>query len=68
MRLAVIAMQLDTTITLGSVIQIATTLGGLFVAYAKLRERLVAMETRLDPLWSDFVRRRTAHARGEDEE
>lgn len=51
-------MTLDLTMTLGNVIQTALVLGGLLAVYIKIRERLVAVETKLDPLWKEFERRR----------
>jgi hypothetical protein len=50
-------VRLDMTITLGNVIQIAMSLAAIFLAYGKLRERLVRIETQLQPLWSEFERR-----------
>ena len=51
-------MRLDMTITLGNVIQIALILGALFLGYAAIRDRLTAIETKLEPLWKEFERRR----------
>jgi hypothetical protein len=42
------------------------TLGGLIVMYISLRERLVRLETRLDPLWKEFTERRQTSRRAED--
>lgn len=53
-----IALTLDMTITLGNVIQTAMILGGLLAIYIKLRERLAIIETRVGPLWEEFIRRR----------
>jgi len=54
------------TITLGDVLQIAATVAAVFLAYAALRERLVKLETRLDPLWSEYTERRSERRREED--
>lgn len=51
-------MRLDMTVTLGNVIQTLVILAGLFLAYGAIRERLVRIETQLDPLWKEFERRR----------
>jgi len=48
----------DMTITIGNVIQIAVTIGGLFMAYSALRERLTRIETQIEPMWREFERRR----------
>jgi hypothetical protein len=53
-----IAVTLDLTITIGNVLTIGATIGAVFIAYAKLRERLVAIETKLEPMWREFERRR----------
>ena len=51
-------MHLDMTITLGNVVQIAFSVVAIILAYGKLRERLVRIETQLSPLWTEFERRR----------
>lgn len=52
-------MQLQMTITLGNVIQIIVTLGGVFLAYVAIRERLVRIETsmltQLQPMWEQWI-------------
>ncbi|NUR55170.1 MAG: hypothetical protein HOQ29_12035 [Acidobacteria bacterium] len=55
------------TITLGNLIQIATFIIAIVMAYQKLRERLAVIETKLDPLWGKFIgRRRTSGTMGQD--
>jgi len=61
-------MHLDMTVTLGNVIQTAVIVSGLFLAYTRLRERLVRIETRLGPLWREYTGRRGYIRRGEDRE
>lgn len=51
-------MRFDLTITLGNIVQLATILGALFVGYGKIRDRLVRIETQVEPLWGQFVERR----------
>ncbi len=51
-------MTLDMTITLGNVLQIAATIVALFAAYVRIRERLITIETRLGPMWDDWLKRR----------
>lgn len=46
------------TITLGQLLQIAVTIGGLIMLYVGIERRLASMETKLDPLWRAFERRR----------
>ena len=53
--------ELDLTITLGNVIQIVVTIAGLFLAYGALRERLVRIETQLEPLWAWWNERKRAN-------
>lgn len=47
-------MRLDLAITIGDVLQIAAILGGIFMAYGKLKERLISIEERLGPLWDEY--------------
>lgn len=49
-------MRLDMTITLGNVVQIGATVCTIVLAYAALRERLVRIETQLEPLWKQFMK------------
>jgi hypothetical protein len=66
MSALVLALTWDPTISAGTVINGAMTLGGILVAYIGLRERLLQLETRLDPLWKEFVERRQTSRRAED--
>jgi hypothetical protein len=61
-------MRLDLTVTLGNLLTIAVMVGGVFVAYTKLKERLISIETQLRPLWAEFTERRTSARRAEDRE
>lgn len=36
------------------------------VAYAKLREQLATIDTKLAPLWAEYTDRRKIHRRSED--
>lgn len=58
-------MQLQMTITLGNVIQIASTVAAVIVAYYALRERLIRIETQLGPLWDQYTERRSNQERRE---
>jgi hypothetical protein len=62
------ALSWDPTITAGNLLTAVMMLGGVFVAYVGLRERLIAIETRLGPVWTDFIERRSAARRLEDRE
>jgi hypothetical protein len=66
MSALILALSWDPTISAGTVLQGAMTLGGLIVMYISLRERLVRLETRLDPLWKEFTERRQTSRRAED--
>lgn len=59
---------MDLTITLGNILQITATIVAVFMAYVGLRERLVGIETRLNPLWDEYTDRRKAERRREDRE
>lgn len=56
-------MQLQMTITLGNVMQIASTIAAVIVAYYALRERLIRIETQLGPLWDQYTERRHSERR-----
>lgn len=62
----VLALTWDPTITAGNVLTAAMILGGVFVAYVRLREELIEIKTRLQPLWDEFTERRKAARRAED--
>lgn len=52
-------MRLDMTVTFGNVIQIAVTIAAVFLAYGAIRERLVRIETQIEPIvgwWNDWKR------------
>lgn len=53
-------MRLDMTITLGNIISGMMCIGAVLGAYLKLTDRLARMETKLDPLWREFERRRVS--------
>jgi len=59
-------MRMDMTITLGNLVQIGVVVVGIFMAYTKLKERLIAIETQLGPVWADFIERRREQRRSED--
>jgi hypothetical protein len=52
----------DPTITLGNLLQIAAWIVTIVIAYGKLAERLAVLETKLDPLWGQFIERRKIRA------
>ena len=54
------ALQLEMTITLGNVLQAGATIIAILAAFFRLRERLVTIEIKLEPLWKEFERRRSA--------
>lgn len=45
-------------VSVGDLISIATTIIGVLASYVRLRERIVAIETKLDPMWETFLERR----------
>jgi len=59
-------MRLDMVITFGNVLQMGLTLLAVVAAYYGLRERMIAIETRLAPLWQEYTDRRTTVRRAED--
>jgi hypothetical protein len=61
-------MRLDMTITIGTLLQIGATVIAVGVAYAKLREQLATIDTKLAPLWDEYTDRRKIHRRSEDRE
>lgn len=56
-------MHLDMTITLGNIVEIGTIAMGIMLAYTKLKERLVAIEVQLKPLWEEFTSERRQYPR-----
>lgn len=61
-------MHWDGTVTAGNVLTVITMVAAVFLAYTRLREQLVSIETKLGPLWSEFTERRTVARRAEDRE
>ncbi len=56
--MGVLALTFDLSVTLGNILEIASLIVAVWGAYLKIRERLVRIETQLDPLWKEFERRR----------
>jgi uncharacterized protein YhdP len=56
--MALFALTLDMSVSIGNVLSAATTVVAIVAAYIKVRERLAAIETMLGPLWREFERRR----------
>lgn len=54
------ALNLEMTITFGNILSAGGTVAAVLGAYVLIRERLVRIETRLEPLWREFERRRGA--------
>lgn len=44
----------DRTINLGHIITIIVLLLGMWQGFESIRERLLVIETRLQPLWDDY--------------
>jgi hypothetical protein len=59
-------VKLDLTITLGNIITIGVMLGGIFIAFQKLKERLVAIEVQMAPIWKWFTERQARAMSAED--
>lgn len=59
-------MHLDLTVTLGNVLTIAAMVIGGFLSYEKIKERLIAIEVQLKPLWTEYTERRHEQRRSED--
>ena len=51
-------MSATLAVWIGVGLNIAVTVGGVFLAYTAIRERLVRIETQLEPLWRAYERRR----------
>lgn len=45
------------SVSVGDLLSIATTIVAVVSAYSRLSERLSVVETKLQPLWEDYVRR-----------
>lgn len=52
-------MHFDLTITLGNILQTVIILLAIAAGYIKLRERLVTIETKIEPLWTEYTARAT---------
>ena len=50
-------MQIEPTVSLGNIINIAVSVGAILLATWKIVSRLGVMEMKLDLLWSDFKKR-----------
>lgn len=48
-------MQLDLTISLGNIVSLVGSLGGVLAAYLKIRDRLKTIEVQMEPLWKAFL-------------
>ncbi len=59
-------MRLDMTITFGNLLQIGATAVLVVSAYIKLREQLVSLSTKIEPLWNEYTDRRHVARRAED--
>lgn len=51
-------MLVNLTVTLGQLVQISVTVGGLIALYIGIERRLTCIETKLDPMWRQYERRR----------
>lgn len=51
-------MHLDLTVTLGNIISGAMCVAAVLGAHMRTRDRMVRIETLLEPLWKEFERRR----------
>lgn len=51
-------MLVNLTVTLGQLLQICVTLGGLLALYVGIEKRLTRIETQLEPLWQLYERRK----------
>lgn len=45
-------MTFDPTVTLGTVLNLLVVGVGIMLAWSKLKERLIRIETKLDPIWT----------------
>lgn len=50
-------MHFDLTITLGNVLQTVVILLAIIAGYVRLREQLVAIQTKIEPLWDEYTDR-----------
>jgi len=56
----------DATIRAGDIVAAGTFALAVLAAYARIRERLVALEIQLAPLWTEYNDRRTTVRRAVD--
>jgi hypothetical protein len=49
-------IQFDPTITLGTVFQTVSFVGVVLAFYFRLTERIKILETKVSPLWDEFLR------------
>jgi hypothetical protein len=66
MRPLILALTWDPTISAGNLLTAAMMLGGVLLTYVKLREDLVEIKTRLQPLWDEYTERRKVQRRAAD--
>lgn len=62
-------MRLDLTITLGNLLTIVGYVVTVLLAWSSIKERLITLDTKMDPLWRDYNRRhydRRADDRGDE--
>jgi hypothetical protein len=50
-------MMVTLTVSLGQLVQLAVTVGGLIALYIGIEKRLTKIETELEPLWRLYERR-----------
>jgi hypothetical protein len=56
----------DPTISAGNIVSALIIVGGVFLAYVRLREELTEIKTQLKPLWDEYTDRRAVVRRAED--
>jgi hypothetical protein len=61
-------MHWDGTVTAGNLLTAVSMIAAVFIAYTRLREQLVSIQTKLEPVWAEFIERRTVARRAEDRE
>jgi hypothetical protein len=62
----ILALTWDPTISAGNLLTAVMMLGGVLLTYVKLREELVEIKTRLQPLWDEYTERRKVQRRAAD--
>lgn len=53
-------MHLVLTITLGEIMVASSVVGSVFLLYTGLVDRLARIETKVDPLWREYLERHNA--------